>query len=105
MALRKGEDAIDRWSIVHAGSGVGLAVLGVSVVPASALLVGFEALEAVLRRFKTEEGGLFEYESWPNVIADLILGLAGYLATFWFMQRVGWDGIWGSLHASWEGHG
>lgn len=79
MTGRKGEAAVDWWSLVHFASGL---VLG--LVPfvgwwwAVAILVGYEGLEAGLRRIKTEDGGLFEYESWMNIAIDVALGLTGF---------------------------
>ena len=77
-AFRKGDAPFDSWSPVHVASGAGLALLGASLPVAVGLIVGFEVLEAGLRRIKTAEGGLFEYESWSNITADIILGMAGF---------------------------
>lgn len=78
MTGRKGEDAFDWWSIPHFGSGLLLGVLPIGWLSALVAIVGYEGLEGLLRRIKTEEGGLFEYESWPNVLADILLGIAGF---------------------------
>ncbi|MHB8634114.1 MAG: hypothetical protein ACYDBQ_09140 [Thermoplasmatota archaeon] len=43
------------------------------------LFVGFEVLEAMLRRLPTNGGGLFEYESWPNIVADVVVGMAAFM--------------------------
>lgn len=78
---RKGEAALDNWSWAHVVSGAGLALTGVSWMGALGMLVGFEAVEALLRRVHTKERwGVFEYESWPNVIADVVTGMVGFAA-------------------------
>lgn len=77
---RRGEAALDAWTWVHVGSGVALGVLLRSWWVVLALLVAYEAFEGVLRRIKLEEGGLFEYESWPNIVADVVAGMAGFAA-------------------------
>ena len=78
MTGRKGEDALDWWSIPHFASGLALGLLPIDWFVAVALIVGYEVLEAGLRRIKTSEGGLFEYESWTNILVDVLLGLAGF---------------------------
>ena len=78
MTGRKGEAAIDWWSIPHFASGLVLGLLPMGWGLAAVLIVGYEVLEAGLRRIKTAEGGLFEYESWKNIWVDIILGLAGF---------------------------
>lgn len=60
-------------------AGLAIGLSGLAWVWAIPLIVGFEFLEGGLRRVRTEEGGLFEYESWPNIFADVIIGVAGYL--------------------------
>ena len=77
---RKGEAPFDRWSWVHAGSGAALGLLVASWWLSLALLVAYEVAEAGLRRVKVEEGGLFEYESWRNIGADLAVGMLGWLS-------------------------
>jgi hypothetical protein len=69
---------LDWWSLAHFSAGLGLGLLPLPWPWAAALIVGYEAFEGGLRHIKTEEGGLFEYESWPNIGADIVLGLAGY---------------------------
>lgn len=76
--LRRGDSAPDRWSWVHLAGGLGLGLVGSPWWLAVGLIVGFEAVEAALRRITTAEGGLFEYESWPNVAADVVIGITGY---------------------------
>lgn len=83
---RKGEAALDNWSWAHVASGAGLALSGVSWGWSLALLVGFEALEGALRRTK-DRGGLFEYESWPNIVADVVTGMIGFAGARMFMAK------------------
>lgn len=78
MTGRNGEAAIDAWSLVHFAAGLLVGLLPVGWLSAALLLVGYEALEAGLRRIQTKDGGLFEYESWPNIAVDIGLGLAGF---------------------------
>lgn len=76
---QKGEDAFDGWTWVHFATGLGLGLIGVKWRWALALIIGFEAFEALLRRVKKEGGeGLFEYESWKNIGLDIAAGLIGY---------------------------
>lgn len=75
---RKGEHALDGWTWVHFASGLALGIVGLKWRWALALLIGFEAVEALLRRAKKDGEGLFEYESWKNVAADVAAGLLGY---------------------------
>lgn len=78
MTGRKGEAAIDWWTLVHFAAGLVLGLLPIGWLWAVAAVVGYEVLEAGLRRIKTRGGGLFEYESWPNIAADIVIGLAGF---------------------------
>ena len=78
MTARKGEAAIDWWSLPHFAAGLVLGLLPIGWVVATVLIVGYEVVEAGLRRIKTAEGGLFEYESWTNIAVDVVLGLAGF---------------------------
>ena len=78
MTGRKGEDAVDWWSLPHFAAGLVLGLLPIGWLLAFVLIVGYEVLEAGLRRIKTADGGLFEYESWRNISVDVFLGLAGY---------------------------
>lgn len=76
---RKGAAALDWWTIPHVLSGVALAVLLEEFWIASFLLVVYEVVEALLRRIKTKSGaGVFEYESWPNIVADVVVALLGW---------------------------
>jgi hypothetical protein len=78
---RKGEAALDWWTLVHFAAGLVLGLLPIGWVWATAIIVGYEVLEAGLRRVKTKEGGLFEHESWPNIAVDVAIGLAGFGVT------------------------
>ena len=78
MTGRKGKDALDAWSLAHFASGLVLGLLPLGWLTAAALILGYEGVEAGLRRIKTEDGGLFEYESWRNIFVDVVLGFAGY---------------------------
>ena len=95
MTGRKGEKLIDWWSLVHFASGLLLGLLPLGWAWAVLAIVGYEGVEGILRRVKTKEGGLFEYESWPNILGDILLGIAGYgiihMAVFPFMP---WPGGW-----------
>lgn len=75
---RKGEGIYDAWSWVHVASGGALRVARVHWVHALAVLAAFELVEGGLRRIKSLDGGLFEYESWPNLVGDIAFGVAGY---------------------------
>ncbi|HLF15944.1 MAG TPA: hypothetical protein VI796_00715 [Candidatus Thermoplasmatota archaeon] len=89
--MRPGHAALDLWSLVHLGAGVALGLLGTVWWLAFLLLVAFEALEGILRRVKRHGGGgLFEYESWPNVLADIAIGMVGWYGGLWFRAGPGW---------------
>ena len=95
MTGTKGEKAVDWWSLPHFASGLLLGLLPVGWPWAFGMVIGYECFEAALRRVKTEDGGLFEYESWRNIFVDVVLGLAGYsimhAAVFPFLP---WAGGW-----------
>ena len=75
---RKGEAAFDWWSLVHLAGGLILGLAPIGWLWGIGLVLGYEVVEAGLRRVKTEEGGLFEYESWTNIGADVVIGLLGF---------------------------
>jgi hypothetical protein len=75
---RKGEAAVDWWTLVHFAAGLVLGLLPIGWLLAAAAVVGYEVLEGGLRRVKTKDGGLFEYESWTNITLDVVIGLAGF---------------------------
>jgi hypothetical protein len=82
VSFRRGEAPFDKWSLVHAASGAALGLLFSSFLLAFGLLAAYEGVEALLRRVRPDpEGkGLFEYESWPNILADILVGMAGFVA-------------------------
>lgn len=82
MTSRRGEAAFDLWTLVHVATGVALGVLLSSFLLVLALLVAYEGLEGILRHVKRDPNGrgLFEYESWPNILADVLMGQAGFVA-------------------------
>lgn len=88
LARRRGESAFDRWSWVHVGSGAALALLVADWRIVLGLLVAFEGLEGALRRIRVKEGGLFEYESWPNIVGDLVVGMAGFFVIHALVQTL-----------------
>src|SRR5438552_2756889 len=89
-ARRRGEAALDAWTWVHVGSGAALGALLGSWWLALLLLLLYEAFEAGLRRIRLQDGGLFEYESWPNIGADVVAGLLGFAAMRLLLQAAGW---------------
>jgi len=78
VGVRAGEDPLDAWSLVHVASGLALGLPGWPWWLVLLLLVAFEALEGVMRRIRPGGEGLFEYESWPNVGMDVVVGMAGF---------------------------
>ncbi|HEX2066970.1 MAG TPA: hypothetical protein VHI93_09180 [Candidatus Thermoplasmatota archaeon] len=82
MSFRPGEAPFDRWSLAHVASGAALGLVLSSFLWAFVLLTVYEAAEGALRRVKRDPSGrgLFEYESWPNILADVLVGLAGFVA-------------------------
>lgn len=73
--------AIDGWSVIHFASGVGLAWLGVKPTLAMTSLIAFEVWEAGQRQAcPTCPGGVFAPESDMNILADILIGAAGYFA-------------------------
>jgi hypothetical protein len=88
---RPGHAPVDAWSLMHLASGLLLGVLTQTWWLALVLVVGFEILEAGMRRIKRHGKGLFEYESWPNIIADIVIGILGWYTTaFWIAIPDGW---------------
>jgi hypothetical protein len=78
VGKRKGEAALDAWSWVHLAGGALIGLTGLLWPWALGLIVGFEVLEGGLRRIKRDGEGLFEYESWTNIAADIVVGAVGY---------------------------
>lgn len=85
-----GVSPLDAWSIVHVASGAALAVLGVNTRWSVSLLIAFEILEAGLRLVPAGDGGLFEFESFGNIVADIFLGLLGYIGLEAVYRRMAW---------------
>lgn len=79
MTGRPGEPPLDPWSIVHTAAGLALGLVVRDIGWALALLLAYEAFEAVLRRVKRGGKGLFEHESWPNIWYDVLFGSVGWL--------------------------
>lgn len=85
IVTRPGDAPIDVWSLAHLATGFALGVLSQKWWLAFALVAGFELFEAVMRRVKRHGAGIFEYESWPNIIADIAIGMLGWYATAWWI--------------------
>jgi hypothetical protein len=64
---------------VHVAAGIAVGLVVRDIVWAMAVIVGYEVLEAGLRRVKRHGKGLFEYESWPNIWYDVLFGGVGWL--------------------------
>ena len=88
MTMRKGEAAFDAWSWVHVASGVALGAIGFGGLATLVLLVLYEAIEALLRKGRSGVG-VFEYESWANIVADLCFGMAGFALAWAVRLQVG----------------
>ena len=72
---------IDGWTSAHVVSG---AILGAVRAPwwvSLGVLVAFEAVEAAGRKGVVGGTGLLEPESWSNIGADVLAGMAGWAAT------------------------
>jgi hypothetical protein len=77
---KKGQAALDWWTLPHVGSGIVLAILLAEAWAILGLAILYEVLEALLRRIKTRSGaGVFEYESWPNIVADVVVAMVPWL--------------------------
>jgi hypothetical protein len=94
MTGRRGEAAIDHWTFAHAAGGGLLAfVLPFGAAVILLLLVAYEVFEAALRRVPGSNGrGLFEYESWPNIFADVVIAFAAWGMVAWGLH--GWPLDW-----------
>lgn len=82
MSGQPGEQSLDPWSVVHVLAGLLLGLFVRNVWLALALLGAYELLEGGLRRVKRpgQQGkGLFEHESWGNIVFDLLFGMIGWL--------------------------
>ncbi len=85
-----GVSPLDVWSVAHVASGVSLAVVGLNTRWSLVVVIGFEFLEAGLRLVPAGDGPLFEYESFANIVADVFIGLIGYLAADAAFRRMSW---------------
>lgn len=85
-----GVSPLDVWSVAHVASGAALAVMGLNTRWSLVVLIGFEFVEAGLRLVPFGDGPLFEYESFANVVADVFVGLLGYLAAEAAFRRMEW---------------
>lgn len=81
MSGDPGEEPLDAWSIVHTASGIALGLVIHNPLLALALLLLYEAFEAVLRRVprRGRRAGVFEPESWRNIRFDILFGMIGWL--------------------------
>jgi hypothetical protein len=78
---RKGEAALDWYSFAHLAGGGALGwLVPVGAARVLAVLVAYEVFEAALRHLpvRHQGKGLFEYESWPNIVADILVAWAGW---------------------------
>lgn len=75
----KGQASLDMWSVVHLATGFLLRRAKLPLWAAVLILVGFEVIEANLRFGISGGTGLLENESQRNIIADVSVGLFGYL--------------------------
>ncbi len=80
--MKPGEPAFDAWSLAHVASGLAIAYsTDWDDFETMTALIAYEFFEAILRNTPGHDGqGLFEYESWPNILGDVAAGYAGYLA-------------------------
>lgn len=81
---------VDWWSALHFTAGCVLCFLYVPWYGMLALAVGYEGLEAATRRNRTHKGGIFEGESWVNIVADVVVACLGWAATWgvlWWLKR------------------
>jgi hypothetical protein len=77
-----GEATLDRWAVAHLASGMLLGLSNATPTFALTSLIAFEILEAYLRGQPGASGkGLTEYESEKNIIADVAVGMIGYVLT------------------------
>ncbi len=85
MTGRNGEHPFDRWTWAHVASGLALGALHVPWLWMLIIVILYEGLEGVLRRVKLKDGGLFEYESWANIIIDILVAVVGYALAIWLV--------------------
>jgi hypothetical protein len=87
---RPGQAPLDWWSWVHLATGAALAIAFAHWWAVLAILCIYEVLEGGLRRIKLEEGGLFEHESWLNIVTDIAVGMVGFTVGHLLYGRWAW---------------
>ena len=92
--MATGVSPLDVWSIAHLLSGAALAIVGLNTRWSLVVLTGFEFVEAGLRLVPSGNGPLFEYESFANIVADVFIGLIGYLGAEALFRRFEWRRVW-----------
>jgi hypothetical protein len=78
-----GRTPFDGWSLLHAAAGALCALLQVPWFGLLALAVGYEGFEAGLRQGRTRKGGVFEPESWQNMVCDILVAGAAWGLVAW----------------------
>lgn len=68
----------DRFSLLHALSGVALALLGVSPVVTASILIGWEVVENTLKDNFPQAFPHPSHDSLGNALGDIAAGGAGY---------------------------
>jgi hypothetical protein len=86
--MAAGVSPLDMFSVLHLLSGAALAGWGLRARWSLLIIVGFEVFEALLRLVPVEEGFLFEYESFGNVVADVLIGVLGFVGAELFLRRM-----------------
>src|SRR3989344_9384190 len=87
IQFRRDDEFFDLWSIVHLLSGILLGAvlfwLNIKFLPALViavlLFVGWEWFESAVKII----------EKWPNVLSDIIFGLAGFFISVYFFVYLG----------------
>ncbi len=77
---------IDRWTVVHAGVGAAMGVVGVSAFWALAGAVAYELAEQVVEQDGTVQEWL--EISGPEDAANVALDLAAYMAAWYVASQV-----------------
>jgi hypothetical protein len=89
VTFRKGEAALDSWTFAHAAGGALLAFFPVGWIMSLLLLIAYEFFEGGLRHLPVRHNGkgLFEYESWPNIFADVVVAWMAWWIVFAGLHR------------------
>jgi hypothetical protein len=74
-----GEKPLDGWSWAHFASGAVLAFMPISLFACLLLLTAYEAFEQELRLVGGPGEALLEYESQANIVADVLVGVGGFV--------------------------